>query len=641
MCSESPRKPLVSSSVIPGSGFWLNGSRDLYIAKKNLYPLNWTSLPNSGVPRQEAFMYPVSNQFRNTISLSGIWDFRFQGDPSWVSVYVPASYNNQVNDPRARYYTGIVEYKTRFTIPRSWEDQRISLRFDAVTHDAEVFLDGSLVGKHKGGFLPFEIDLTSIVGCGTTHDLLVKVNNRVDFSSMPIGNEAGLAFFGSDNPGVPSVEEGKKAMFKRNLPNFDFFNYAGITREVRLCSMGREHIEDVTIKTDIKGAEGIVDISVQSNGKEEPVVEILDAAGKSVAKGTGKKLCLIIEKAHLWFPKPDEPYLYTAHVSLSNDAYELKFGIRTVNVEGTRFLINGRPFYFKGVGKHEDSAFRGRGSDGCLNVKDVGLLHWLNANSFRTSHYPYAEEMYSLCDKEGIVIIDEVPAVGLNFQDRLNPYTQLGTMPYHKQLLKEMIQRDKNHPCVVMWSLGNEPDTEHFPQDAYAYWHELYLYAHTQDSQNRPVTMVCCQNDYTKDLTTRTMDVACINRYYGWYNLSGFLDLAVKAFEQEMAFWEKTGKPLILTEYGADAIPGYHSVEPEMFTEEFQCAYLEAMNGVLDKQDFVIGEHPWNFADFDTQQGPMRPGGNHKGLFTRDRSPKMAAHQEKKRWASISNWMDD
>ena len=114
-------------------------------------------------------MYPVSNQFRNTISLSGIWDFRFQGDPSWVSVYVPASYNNQVNDPRARYYTGIVEYKTRFTIPRSWEDQRISLRFDAVTHDAEVFLDGSLVGKHKGGFLPFEIDLTSIVGCGTAH----------------------------------------------------------------------------------------------------------------------------------------------------------------------------------------------------------------------------------------------------------------------------------------------------------------------------------------------------------------------------------------------------------------------------------------------------------------------------------------
>ena len=195
-----------------------------------------------------------------------------------------------------------------------------------------------------------------------------------------------------------------------------------------------------------------------------------------------------------------------------------------------------------------------------------------------------------------------------------------------------MILRDRNHPCVIMWSLGNEPDTEHFPQSAYDYWKPLYDLAHSLDLQDRPVTLVCCQNDYTRDLITRTMDVVCINRYYGWYNLSGDLDTAKYAFNIELDFWEKIDKPLILSEYGADTVNGLHGVVPEMFTEEFQVEYYEAIHECLDARAFVAGEFPWNFADFNTQQGPMRSGGNRKGLFTRDRKPKMAAHYFRKRW---------
>src|SRR5699024_8041773 len=127
---------------------------------------------------------------------------------------------------------------------------------------------------------------------------------------------------------------------------------------------------------------------------------------------------------------------------------------------------------------------------------------------------------------------------------------------------------------------------------------------------SRPVTLVCCQNDYTKDLITRTMDVVCINRYYGWYNLSGDLKAAKYAFNLELDFWQEIGKPLILSEYGADTLPGLHSTVPEMFSEEFQVAYYEAINACLDARSFVTGELPWNFADFDAQQGPMRAGGN-------------------------------
>lgn len=145
--------------------------------------------------------------------------------------------------------------------------------------------------------------------------------------------------------------------------------------------------------------------------------------------------------------------------------------------------------------------------------------------------------------------------------------------------------------------------------------------------------MVCCQNDYTKDITTRTMDVVCINRYYGRYNLSGDLANVRYAFDIELAFWRGIGKPLILSEYGGDTIPGLHSATGEMFTEEFQVDFYVAINACLDACNFVVGEMPGNFADFAAQLGPMRSGGNRKGLFTRDRQPKMAAHYFRARWA--------
>ena len=179
--------------------------------------------------------------------------------------------------------------------------------------------------------------------------------------------------------------------------------------------------------------------------------------------------------------------------------------MRSIEVRGTQVLLNGKPLYFKGFCKHEDFTAHGRGFDPVLNVKDVNLIHWANANAVRTSHYPYAEEFYDLCDREGILVMDETPAVGIGGGAAVNPYKEYPLAEHHRQVLAEMIHRDKNHPCVVLWSLGNEPDLEHFPQDAYDYWHPLYELAHQLDPQDRPVTLVCCQNDYTKDITTLSL----------------------------------------------------------------------------------------------------------------------------------------
>ena len=445
---------------------------------------------------------------------------------------------------------------------------------------------------------------------------------------------------GADNAGVPGVEAAKRWRKPQNLPNFDFFNYAGINRPVRIYTTPKAYIKDVTLVTDIRGTDGIVNYQVKTSDTDgqEVVLQILDANGNEVAQAKGTSGEIVILDAKLWEPYPGTPYLYTAAVTFGDDYYEEPFGVRTVRVEGTSFLINRKPFYFKGFGKHEDSAFHGRGMDVCLDVKDVNLIHWLHANSFRTSHYPYAEEMYRLCDREGIVIIDEVPAVGIGAGAGINPYETFPIREHHEQVIKDMIARDKNHPSVVMWSLGNEPDTENFPESAYEYWHSLYELAHETDPSDRPVTLVCCQNNYEKDIVTRSMDVVCINRYYGWYNLSGDLDAACYGLNLELDFWESQNKPVMITEYGADAVAGIHECVPEMFSEEFQVEFYKRQNAQFDKRKFFIGEHVWNFADFATVQGCMRVDGNKKGLFTRERRPKMAAHYFKERWGEIPNF---
>ena len=572
-------------------------------------------------------LYPQSNSVRTILDLSGIWSFRLSQDQAWQNIAVPASYNDQSPDPEFRNHAGLAWYRTRFTIPALLKGQRIFLRFDAVTHSARIFINGQEAAAHRGGFLPFEVDLNGLAEPGSEVLLEVEVDNRINHSTLPIGTEGGTAFFGSDNPGITAVEAGKRRQQEKgiNLPAFDFFNYAGINRPVRLCSTPLSYIEDVTI---LPALSGDIRYCVETVGSGDITIDVFDADGQKVASASGVEGHFRISQPQLWEPWPGTPYLYTARIHFGGDVYDQSFGIREVRIEGTQFLINGKPFHFHGPCKHEDSPFHGRGLDQCLNMTDINLYHWLGANCFRTSHYPYAEEMYNLCDREGIVIVDETPAVGMWADEHYG----WDLAPYHAEVLKALIRRDKNHPSVVVWSLGNEPSTDAMPDKAYDYWWPLYRLAHETDPQNRPVTLVGCQNIYEKDRIIPAMDIVFINRYYGWYNLSGDLETARYAFRMELDWWANKGKPIVLSEYGADTIAGLHSAAPDMFSEEFQVAYYETINACLDERPFIVGEMPWNYADFSTCQGPMRVGGNRKGLFTRDRRPKMAAHYFRKRW---------
>lgn len=591
-------------------------------------------------------LYPILNESRTLIDLSGIWNFKLDDESGmkneWyakkledpMTIAVPASYNDQKEGVDFRDHYGYVFYQRDLSIPKIIMNERIVLRFGAVTHFAKVYLNGKLVCEHKGGFLPFEVEINDYVNAGE-NTLTVVVDNKIDHSTLPVGNEEGSTLGSAMLPIVDGVTPKKQ-----NAPNFDFFNYAGITRPVKIYTTPRNYIKDVKIVPVVEGENAKINFVIDTVGTGDVTIIIYDDNQKEVGRASGKSGNIVIEKVMLW--KPLEAYLYTAKIKFEDDSYEVPFGVRTVEVRGTQFLINGEPFYFKGFGKHEDSNYHGRGLDEVLNVKDLALMKWMGANSFRTSHYPYSEEMMRLCDREGIVVIDETPAVGVNlnfFRPTGNDtFKVLRTHEHHREVIRDMIERDKNHACVVMWSIANESDTTTFPDSSYEYYKPLYDLAHECDPQNRPVTIVGLQNDFKKDKTLPMTDVICLNRYYGWYIYGGDLEAAKQALDIEFDYWKTIGKPLMFTEYGADTVSGLHLTTPTMFTEEYQVEFLKANHEVFDKTDFFIGEQVWNFADFATIQGVMRADGNKKGIFTRDRRPKFGAHYLRNRWLSIPDF---
>ncbi len=600
-------------------------------------------------------LYPILTQSRLLSDLSGVWDFKLDNgkgfDEKWYerpledadTMPVPASYNDLKEGADFRDHYGWVFYQRNVSIPSYVKCQRIVLRCAAVTHYAKIYLNGKLICEHKGGFLPFEVELNDVLEDGDNL-LTIAVNNVIDYTTLPVGGKAnmmsgmmgGMGEGGSDKP--------------QNNPNFDFFNYCGITRPVKIYTTPKTYINDITVVSDIdfSATSAVLDYSVDILGEAKDntacKVEVFDAEGNKVAESEGVTGKIKIDDVKLW--QPLNAYLYQIKVTAGEDVYTLPYGVRSVRVDGVKFLINERPFYFKGYGKHEDTFPNGRGINLPMNTKDISIMKWQHANSFRTSHYPYSEEMMRLCDEEGIVVIDETTAVGVNlsfggganFQgQKVGTFDKehgVQTQDHHKDVIRDLISRDKNHACVVMWSIANEPDSA--AEGAYDYFKPLYDLARELDPQNRPCTLVSVQGTAVDtDCSAKLSDVICLNRYYGWYFGGPDLDKSEKGLRAELEKWGTLGKPVMFTEYGADTVSGFHDTTSVMYTEEYQVEYYEMNNKVFDEFDFVVGEQAWNFADFATSQSLLRVQGNKKGLFTRDRKPKMVAHYFRNRWNNI------
>lgn len=594
-----------------------------------------------------SLLYPRSTSTRQVSSLDGMWDFRFDpqsegtaagwanGLPDPLRVPVPASFADLFTDKASRDYCGDFWYATRFFVPAAWQNDRIVVQFGSVTHRCTVYCNGQEVARHEGGFLPVVADLTAVIRPGQENTLVVAANNELNETSIPCGATKVCA-------------DGSKLA----KPYFDFFNYAGIQRSVQLCCLPQETVEDYTVSYTLHGADAAVHYTVRTNGSHPVRVSLYDADGNRVASAEGCEGVLQVPDAHLWQVR--NAYLYRIVLEIRDgdmvlDSYVDRIGIRTIAIEGTRILVNGKPVYLKGYGKHEDFEVIGRGFSAAVMKRDFECMKWSNANCFRTSHYPYADEWYQLADEEGFLIIDEVPAVGMmrstrNFvaagQGQYTYFFEAPTVPQlqaaHIQATEEMIVRDRNHPSVFAWSLFNEPETT--TDYAHDYFAAVFDAARALDPQHRPLTGAFEKNSKPELCKCYPLcDFICLNRYYGWYIKGGEMEEAEADFRNEMDRWaaKNLNVPFVFTEFGTDTLPTEHKLPSIMWSQEYQDEYLEMCFRVFDSYDFVQGELVWNFADFQTTEGIMRVNGNKKGIFTRARQPKDAAFVLKKRWETL------
>ena len=597
---------------------------------------------------EHSMLYPKTTLTRRRISMDGMWKFCLDekavgekegwmdGIPGEEMIPVPASFQDFYTEKDIREYTGDFWYETDFFVPGEWEGREILLRFGAATHRASVYVNGILITEHEGGFLPFSAKVTTVVRYDSYNKVVVKVNNELTCTNIPCGETI-------------TLPNGKKM----SKPYFDFFNYAGLQRSVYLLALPGESIVDFDLDYAIHGKNAEVSYQIRTNGEHAVQLALFDAKGHCVAQKDGKEGVLYVENARLWQVR--NAYLYRLRIRIMDgeeliDEYEQEIGIRTVKVEGTDILINGEPVYLKGFGKHEDSDIVGRGFSIGIMKRDFELMKWIGANSFRTSHYPYSEEIYQMADREGFLIIDEVPAVGM-FQSLMNfmeastgkqtAFFEKETTPVllkaHLRAIEEMIARDKNHPSVVAWSLLNEPETTN--EAAVPYFKEVFDLANKLDMQKRPRTFALIMNSLPDTCKCyQFSDIIALNRYYGWYMKGGYeISVAEELFRKEINAWKekKLNKPFIFTEYGADTLASEHKLPSVMWSQEYQDEYLKMTHEVFDSYDFIKGEQIWNFADFQTTEGIMRVNGNKKGVFTRQRQPKDIAYKLKERWENL------
>ncbi|MHB8339188.1 MAG: beta-glucuronidase [Ignavibacteriaceae bacterium] len=596
-------------------------------------------------------LYPITNKFRTIIDLSGFWKFSIDHDKigekeKWfeglchskeyqksnIEIAVPGSWNEQLEEIGLLHYVGSAWYEKDFYLPVELSGKKILIRIGSADYNSKVWINNKLAGENNLGFLPFELDITDIIEPGKENRVVMLVNNELNDGSIPQGIK-------------PEYYSKENRLREETYPatRFDFFPFGGIHRPVIISIIPENHFEQIKIETFVKSSnEGLAIVKVWTDGLADGEISLNITGGSNrlkkqiIIQNNFGETEVEISQCNFW--SHENPFLYNFNFQLIKDGniideYYLPAGIREVKVEGNKLLLNGKEIFLKGFGKHEDFNVIGKGLFLPLIVKDFGLMKWCNANSFRTSHYPYSEELMSYADRNGFLIIDEAPAVSLDFR-----HVNEQTLVNHKEFIQRLIDRDCNHPSVIMWAAGNEPNLVgeeiYFNGAGKEYWREVINFTKSLDP-TRPVTVPNCQRAGIEDPVFEFCDIISINRYYGWYEHPGQLDKAIEALSKEMdEIYQRYKKPILITEFGADTMPGYHSTSDQMFTEEFQAKLIEMYIKLIDSKDYTIGEQVWNFSDFKTPQNFRRVVLNLKGVFSRDRAPKLAAFRLKDLWSA-------
>ncbi|MBR0205182.1 MAG: glycoside hydrolase family 2 protein [Clostridia bacterium] len=450
------------------------------------------------------------------------------------------------------------------------------LEVNGANHTAEVYLDGTLLTRHEGGYSTFRVELPHP---GT---LAIAVDNRDSDRVYP-----------------------QKA---------DFTFYGGLYRDVNIVSVPKEHFEllkdgtpgiKVTPVVDLGTGTATVTVETWHNGRS---VEI---AVNGETKTVENTAVFTVEKVHLW-DGVDDPYLYTATAKLpSGDEVSTRFGCRVFDFDPRQgFLLNGRSYPLRGVSRHQDKKGRGNALSFEDHATDMAIIREIGANTVRLAHYQHAQEFYDLCDENGIVVWAEIPYITMHMKNgRENTLTAM----------RELITQCYNHPSIAVWGLSNEiTAASAVNEDLLENHRQLNDLCHRLDP-TRKTTMANVFMLETDSPILNIPDVNSYNLYFGWY--LGDMDETDRFFDEYHA--QHPDRVMGFSEYGADANPAFHSSRPEKgdYTEEYQCLYHEHMLRMIEERPWLWASHVWNLFDFaaDGRDEGGKHGENQKGLVTFDR----------------------
>lgn len=504
-------------------------------------------------------------------------------------ICVPSSWNNEFG---MENYIGCAWYRTTFTINKP----SVKLVFGAINNECDIYLDGKHIGSHVGAFCEFSV-MAHNIGKGK-HCLVIRVDNtQNEIDTIPL----------------------KRA---------DWFNHGGIIRSIELHEFDRYIVDNVKIEyqldENLKNADVKCFVDVYSDSEAEDTLTI--SAGNEIFYNQNIKLvsglntlcaAFTIKDVKLW--DTQSPNLYKFKFALFEDDLFERTGFRTIKIDGRKFLLNNKEIFFKGINRHEEYPEWGFAVPFKLIKKDVDIICNMGCNTIRGSHYPNSKATLDYLDERGILFWEEIPMWGFGEEPLKNDRVIKTGISMHR----EMIRRDYNHPCVIIWGLHNEIATQ--TKAAYDISAQFIKEIRSYDN-SRLITYATMKP--AEDICFELADFISLNKYIGWYE--GELEsweTFLEEFHDYLKKFNVDNKPLVISEFGAAAITGNISFENLKWTENYQAEAMAYMVDLFMQREDISGLYIWQYADLRTSNTMVLERArsyNNKGIVSEYRKPKMA-----------------
>lgn len=526
---------------------------------------------------------------------SDLLEYSFDDSPTLL---VPSDWNSQ--DEKLHYYEGTIWYKKSFDFKKMEAQNRVFLHFGAVNYIAEVYLNGDKLGIHEGGFTPFQFEITDLVR-EKDNFLVVKVDNS------------------RFHEAVPTV-------------NTDWWNYGGITRDVLLVEVPAVFVRDYLIQLE-KGSRDMISGFVQLEGAAAGEVVTLEiqelGISRELAVNAGGRAEFQFRAGGIQLWSPEVPKLYDVSFAVGRHLLKDEIGFRTIESRNGEILLNGEPVFLRGICMHEENTMRG--GRAYSEADALVALQWadeLNCNFMRLAHYPHNEKIVRMADRKGMLLWEEIPVYWTI------DFTNMQTYAKAVRQLEEVITRDKNRASVIIWSVGNETPVG----DARNAFMKNLIGEARQFDRTRLVSAALQHrvNDdgahVIADPMSYEVDVLGFNQYIGWYGGNPKNVPDVKwSFDQN--------KPVIISEFGAGALAGFHADKETRWTEEYQ-EYLYSQTILMMKNMSALrGVTPWILADFRSPKRTLpkiQDGWNRKGLISNTGDKKKAFYVMQEWYSELS-----